>query len=55
MLNKAYSLALNEAGSCSMKKGRSGREPMAQRVDRDISYATHLGLGLWNVHACMKA
>ena len=41
---------------CLMKKERSGREPDWPTVwTRDISYSTHLGLGLWNVRACMNS
>lgn len=56
VLNKAYSLALNEAGSLLNEEGtfRTGAN-WPTVWTRDISYATHLGLGLWNVHACMKS
>ena len=56
VLNKAYSLALNEAGALLNEEGtfRTGAN-WPTVWTRDISYATHLGLGLWNVHACMKS
>lgn len=56
VLNKSYSLALNEAASLLNAEGtfRTGNN-WPTVWTRDISYATHLGLGLWNVHACMKS
>ena len=56
VLNKAYSLALNEAAALLNEEGtfRTGAN-WPTVWTRDISYATHLGLGLWNVHACMKS
>lgn len=56
VLNKAYCLALNEAGSLLGPEGtfRTGAN-WPTVWTRDISYATDLGLGLWNVQACMKS
>lgn len=55
-LNKSYNLALNEAGKLLNEEGtfRTGAN-WPTVWTRDISYATHLGLGLWNVNACMKS
>ncbi len=56
VLNKAYGLALNEAGALLNEEGtfRTGAN-WPTVWTRDISFATHLGLGLWNVHACVKS
>lgn len=56
VLNQSYRLALNEAGALLNEEGlfRTGAN-WPTVWTRDISYATHLGLGLWNVHACMKS
>lgn len=56
VLNKAYCLALNEAGALLNGEGtfRTGAN-WPTVWTRDIAYATHLGLGMWNVRACMKS
>ncbi len=56
VLNQAYGLALHEAGALLNEEGtfRTGSQ-LAYCVDQDISYSTHLGLGLWNVRACMNS
>ena len=56
VLNKAYCLALNEAGALINEEGtfRTGAN-WPTVWTRDIAYATHLGLGMWNVQACMKS
>lgn len=56
VLNQAYSLALNEAASLLHGDGtfRTGAN-WPTVWTRDVSYATHLGLGWWNVQACMKS
>lgn len=56
VLDKAYLLALNEAGDLLNEEGmfRTGAN-WPTVWTRDISYATDLGLGLWNVHACMNS
>lgn len=56
VLNQAYGLALHEAGALLNEEGtfRTGAN-WPTVWTRDISYATHLGLGLWNVHACMNS
>lgn len=55
VLNKAYCLALNEAGALINEEGtfRTGAN-WPTVWTRDIAYATHLGLGMWNVQACME-
>lgn len=56
VLNKAYCLALNEAGALINEEGtfRTGAN-WPTVWTRDIAYATPLGLGMWNVQACMKS
>lgn len=56
VLNKVYELALQEAGGLVSEDGlfRTGAN-WPSVWTRDIAYATHLGLGLWNVKACMES
>lgn len=56
VLNQAYGLALHEAGALLNEEGtfRTGAN-WPTVWTRDISYSTHLGLGLWNVRACMNS
>lgn len=56
VLNKAYSLALNEAASLLNGDGvcRTG-DNWPTEWTRDISYSVHLGLGLWNIQTCIKS